>query len=88
MTAAARAFAASGAKLACICSSDAIYAEKAADIARALVIEGARQVYLTGRPGEMRKQLRKAGIGAFIHKGCDMLETLEAAHDLLGIRTS
>jgi len=85
---AARAFKESGVKLACICSSDEIYAEKAADVARALVTAGARQVYLAGRPGELRGELRDAGIGAFIHKGCDMLEMLEEAHDLLGIRTN
>lgn len=83
----ARAFAESGAKLACICSSDAVYAELAADTARELRKAGARQVYLAGRAGDARADLRNAGIGAFIHKGCDMLETLEAAHDILGMRS-
>lgn len=85
--AAENAFIDSKARLACICSSDEIYAKLAEETARRLTDSGARYVYLAGRPGDAREDLRKAGVGAFIHKGCDMLELLEAAHDLLGIRT-
>ena len=46
------AFKASGAKLACLCSSDKVYAEQAPDAARALAAAGAH-VYLAGRPGEL-----------------------------------
>jgi methylmalonyl-CoA mutase len=84
--AAAKAFTESNTKLACICSSDAVYAVMAADAARALTTAGARPIYLAGRPGEDRPSLRDAGVGTFIHQGCDMLEVLETAHDLLGIR--
>ena len=45
------AFKASGAKLACLCSSDAVYAEQAAAAAKALTAAGAT-VHLAGRPGE------------------------------------
>ena len=45
------AFKASGAKLACLCSSDEVYAEQAAEAAKALAAAGAT-VHLAGRPGE------------------------------------
>src|SRR5262249_30082390 len=49
-TDAGRAFAASGARLACLCSSDAVYAELAEATIGALKAAGARQVLLAGRP--------------------------------------
>ena len=45
------AFKASGAKLACLCSSDAVYETEAADAAKALTAAGATHP-LAGRPGE------------------------------------
>ena len=45
------AFKASGAKLACLCSSDKVYEAQAADAAKALTAAGAT-VHLAGRPGE------------------------------------
>ena len=54
---AGKAFAASGATLACICSSDPVYAELAEATAGALKAAGARQVLLAGRP-------KAAGSGA------------------------
>ena len=77
------AFAASGAKLACLCGSDEFYAGEAAAAAAALVRAGAIQVCLAGRPGADEAAWRNAGISTFIHAGCDALATLEAAHDLL-----
>ncbi len=82
--AAAAAFTASGSRLACICSSDAVYAEQAADTARALVAAGAERVYLAGAPGEHAEEWRTAGVQAFVHLGCDVLATLTEAHELLG----
>src|SRR6202030_546336 len=46
------AFKASGARLACICSSDKVYAERATDTAKALQAAGAKHIYLAGRAGE------------------------------------
>ena len=66
----------SGAKLACLCSSDTVYCDAAEDVSRALIAAGAR-LYLAGRPGELEDRLRKAGVGGFIFVGCDM-------HDILG----
>jgi methylmalonyl-CoA mutase len=79
----AAAFRASGAKLACICSSDAIYAEKAVEAARDLAAAGAR-VYLAGRLGELETALRAAGVAEFIYAGGDMFDTLQRACEEAG----
>jgi len=82
-----RAFQASGAGIACLCSSDTVYSAQAAAAARALRGAGAKYIYLAGRPGELEAMLRDAGVGAFIHVGCDLLATLTAAHQLLAPRS-
>ena len=79
------AFKASGAKLACLCSSDAIYEREAADTAQALKQASAAHIFLAGRPKDA-DVLKAAGVGTFIFAGCDVLATLKAAHDILGIR--
>jgi methylmalonyl-CoA mutase len=76
-----KAFKASGAKLACLCSSDKVYAREAADAAQALIQVGAARVYLAGKPGADGPALEKAGISTFLHQGCDTLAILEAAYD-------
>lgn len=73
------AFKASGAQLACLCSSDAVYAQEAQDAAMALVASGASGVYLAGRPTELEASLRAAGVNDFVYVGCDVLATLAAA---------
>jgi methylmalonyl-CoA mutase len=75
------AFHASGAKLACLCSSDEVYAKEAVEAARALA--GAAQIYLAGRPRELEAALKSAGVSTFIFSDCDTLATLQAAHDIL-----
>jgi methylmalonyl-CoA mutase len=79
------AFKASGAALACLCSSDAVYAGEAVAAASALHAAGARYIYLAGRPGQLEASLRAAGVGTLIHAGCDVLATLRAAHAIIGI---
>jgi methylmalonyl-CoA mutase len=79
------AFKASGAKLACLCSSDQGYAEQAAVAAKALTLAGAA-VHLAGRPGDREAELQKAGVKSFVFKGCDALSTLRAAHDILAMK--
>jgi methylmalonyl-CoA mutase len=79
------AFRASGAALACLCSSDEVYALEAEAAAKALRDAGAKQIYLAGRPGEREGPLTAAGIGGFIFVGCDVLAMLKAAHAVLGI---
>jgi methylmalonyl-CoA mutase len=79
------AFKASGAKLACLCSSDAAYESEAADAARALENAGAAHIYLAGRPKEPAPY-KAAGVGSFIFAGCDMVASLKAAHATLGLK--
>jgi methylmalonyl-CoA mutase len=79
----ATAFKASGAALACVCSSDKTYAGHAAAAAKALQAPGARHIYLAGRPGEQEAALRAAGIGNFIFAGSDALAMLEEAYRLM-----
>jgi methylmalonyl-CoA mutase len=79
------AFKASGAKLACLCSSDAVYERDAAGAARALRTAGTTHIYLAGRPKDA-DALTAAGVGTFIFAGCDVLATLRAAHGNLGIK--
>jgi methylmalonyl-CoA mutase len=79
------AFKASGAKLACLCSSDKIYAAEAVDAAKALTAAGASRIYLAGRPGELEAALKAAGVQDFIYVGCDVVTTLREAQSQLGL---
>ena len=72
-----------GAKLACLCSSDAVYEKEAAAAAAALKAAGTSHLYLAGRPGRDEADLRAAGIDSFIFEGCDALATLNGAYDTL-----
>jgi len=83
--AAAAAFKASGAEIACICGGGETYARMAGETARALAGAGATRVYLAGRPGDGRAALRRAGVSGFIHKGADMIAILEEALGALGV---
>jgi len=77
------AFKASGAGVACLCSSDDVYVAEAVDAAKALAAAGARHIYLAGRSGELEAALKAAGIGTFIYVGCDVAATLTLAHAML-----
>ncbi|WP_335933207.1 methylmalonyl-CoA mutase small subunit [Streptomyces sp. PTD5-9] len=76
---AADAFRASGAEVACLCSTDALYAEQAAEVAAALAGAGARRVFLAGRPGAY------AGVDAYVFAGSDVVAVLSSVLDLLGV---
>lgn len=76
---AAEAFAASGTDVACLCSSDALYAEQAAEVAGALVAAGARRVYLAGRPGTY------PGVDEYVFAGCDVVAVLSSLLDRMGV---
>jgi len=80
-----KAFRASGAVLACLCSSDDVYAVEAGVAARALNASGARHLYLVGQPGDREEAFAAAGVGTFIHAGCDALAVLRAAHQVAGL---
>ena len=71
------AFKESGAKLACLCSSDKVYAQQAAEAAKALTAAGAI-VHLAGTAGRKRSQLA-AGRREKLH-----LRWLRRAFDLAG----
>ena len=76
----AEAWKTSGAALACLCSSDKIYATAAADAAQALQAAGANHVYLAGRPGELEVALKAAGVSDFIFAGGNALTVLQDAY--------
>jgi methylmalonyl-CoA mutase len=72
------AYTASGARLACLCGSDAAYGAEAEQAASALKSAGAR-IWLAGRPGESEAALREAGVEAFVFAGCDVVAVLRQA---------
>jgi methylmalonyl-CoA mutase len=74
--AAARAFAASGATVAVLCSSDKLYPEVVPQVAPKLKAAGARSVVLAGNPGANEAAWRAAGVDRFIFIKCDVLGTL------------
>ena len=79
----AKAFKASGARLACLCSSDKVYAAQASPAANALQTAGARHIYLAGRASEGEAALRAAGVGGFVFAGADALAILQEAYRLM-----
>ncbi|MEU5768360.1 methylmalonyl-CoA mutase subunit beta [Streptomyces asoensis] len=72
-------FADSGATEACLCSSDAVYGERAAAVARELRDAGASHVFLAGRPGD------HPGVDSYVFAGCDAVAVLSAALDRMGV---
>ena len=76
----AKRFTESGAKLACLCSSDKVYQREAGDVAKTLAEAGATRIYLAGKPTD-KAALERAGISSFLHQGCDTLQILNAAYD-------
>jgi methylmalonyl-CoA mutase len=73
----AKAFAASGATVACLCSADKVYAELAAPAAAALKAAGANQVWIAGK-----SELVTGDIDEAIFVGCDALARLQSLYEL------
>lgn len=73
-----KAFLDSGTPLACLCSSDKLYAESAAEVAAALRGAGASQVWLAGKT-------EVQGVDRTVAAGCDALAALNAAFDVLEV---
>lgn len=73
-------FAASGASVAVICSSDAVYGERATATATALREAGATRIVMAGAPGDRRDEFSHAGVDEFWHVGIDVLEALTRLH--------
>ena len=78
------AFKASGAKLACLCSSDKVYAVEGAGAAKALREAGATHIYLAGKPGDLETELKSAGVTDFVSAGADALAVLRGIYKNLG----
>ncbi|MFH9267803.1 methylmalonyl-CoA mutase family protein [Streptomyces sp. NPDC017546] len=76
---AADALTASGATVAVLCSSDALYAERAEQVAGALKSAGAERVFLAGRPGDY------ADVDAYVFAGCDAVAVLTSVLDRMGV---
>ena len=83
---AGKAFADSGAAIACVASSDQVYAELAEATAGALKAAGATRVLLAGRPKAQEAALKAAGVDTFIFAGCDAVATLTSLHEALGVK--
>ncbi|CAM3618621.1 methylmalonyl-CoA mutase family protein [Kibdelosporangium persicum] len=74
----AEAFAASGARIACLCGTDALYAERAEEVAQALRAAGAVKILLAGK-GEYE------GVDGYVHIGSDVLAVLRDTLKTLGV---
>ncbi|GAB3585385.1 methylmalonyl-CoA mutase family protein [Amycolatopsis endophytica] len=73
------AFRESGAKVACLCGSDQLYDEHAAESAKKLKEAGAIRVLLAGKS-------EYPGVDAVVHAGCDALAALTSILDTLGVK--
>jgi methylmalonyl-CoA mutase len=78
------AFRGAGTTLACLCSSDAVYAEEAVPAAEALRAAGATTLTLAGKPGELESALRAAGVAHDLYAGCDLVKLLGQVQDAAG----
>jgi methylmalonyl-CoA mutase len=79
------AYRASGAGVACLASSDRLYAEHAVAVATALRAAGAGPIWLAGSPGERAAQYSAAGIDRFVFTGVNALGVLRDVHHQAGI---
>jgi methylmalonyl-CoA mutase len=75
----AEAFGGSGATVACLCSSDALYAEQAESVAAELRSAGATWIFLAGRPGEY------AEVDEYVFAGGDAVAVLSSVLDRMGV---
>jgi len=82
---AGKAFADSGAAIACICSSDKVYGELGEATAGVLKQAGAQQVLLAGRPKDQEAALKAAGVDQFVFAGGDAIAMLTGLHKTLGV---
>jgi methylmalonyl-CoA mutase len=71
-----------GVQLACLCSSDAVYAEAGAKVSAQLAGAGFGRLYAAGRQSE---ELSGAGVQEFIGIGCNVLDALEGAISIIGV---
>jgi methylmalonyl-CoA mutase len=81
----AAAFAASGARLACVVGSNDRYAAEAVEVAGALAAAQPSRLYLAGDPGELRADLDAAGVDDYVVAGGDAVALLAAALDAVEV---
>jgi methylmalonyl-CoA mutase len=71
-------FADAGTPVACLCSSDNIYAAEAAAAAAELRRAGARHIWLAGKA-------QVPGVDDRLYSGCDALDVLDTTFDALAV---
>jgi methylmalonyl-CoA mutase len=67
-----------GTPVACLCSSDKLYAEEAAVAAKSLRAAGAEEIWLAGK-------VETEGVDGYVHVGCDALAVLNRVLETLGV---
>jgi methylmalonyl-CoA mutase len=82
--AAAQAFAASGAEVAALCSSDSVYAELAVPTAEAIAALAPKAIALAGSPGDKEATYRAAGVSDFIFMGTNAYASLRSLLERVG----
>ena len=82
---AAAAYLDSGVPLAALCSSDAVYSERALAYAHEIARSGARYLYLIGAARDLEPALREAGVDEFVTEEVDAAELLRRALETFGI---
>ncbi len=83
----ARQFAATGARAAVICSSDAVYPGVVPRLVPALRAAGASVVLLAGRPKELVEAMMAAGVDLFVQMGADAVVLLGELQRRLEVRS-
>ena len=83
----ARQFAATGARAAVICSSDAVYPGVVPRLVPALRAAGASVVLLAGRPKELVEAMMTAGVDLFVQLGGDVVVLLAELQRRLEVRS-
>ena len=76
-----------GAKIACLCSSDEIYEREGVQSAATLVKAGVKHIYLAGRPKDPAPYT-SAGVNGFVYAGCDAVAVLREAHAIFAKNNS
>jgi methylmalonyl-CoA mutase len=85
-TDAGKGFTESGASVACLCSSDDVYAEIGEATASLLKTAGATHVCLAGRPKEQEATLKAAGVDTMLFAGMDAMVALTSLQKALGVQ--
>lgn len=74
-----------GATLSCLCSTDAIYLDRATAVLDVLQNTDVQRRYVAGHPRTLAAALELAGADQFIYTGCDVLESLGEALSVAGV---